>query len=102
MRTESRYSIAAGSGEGVEVAGINEIENDGVNGAFAFLESVGDPVLPLLRRRQSSHHRLATQRNPSHHLTEFRFPSSVGARVLFVFETIISPVVDRKKSILFF
>lgn len=51
MRNKSIYAIATGCSEGVEVTGVDEVEDDGVYWAFAFLESVGDPVLPRLRRR---------------------------------------------------
>lgn len=46
-KCEKTYAISTGCGKGVEVTGINEVENNSINGAFAFLKSVGDPVLPL-------------------------------------------------------
>lgn len=51
IEEERRNPIAADGGEDVEVARVNEVENDGVEGTLAFLEPVGDPVLPLPRRR---------------------------------------------------
>lgn len=62
--------IAADGGEDVEVAGIDEVENDGVEGTLAFLESVGDSVISLLRQRQRTHHWLA----PKYKLCHLRAP----------------------------
>lgn len=53
------YAITTSGGEGIEVAGVNEVENDSIDGTFAFLESIGNLILALLRRRQRSHNRIA-------------------------------------------
>ena len=55
------YSIAADGGEDVEVTGVEEVEGDPVERALPFVDAVADFVLPLFRRRQRSHHRLAPQ-----------------------------------------
>lgn len=48
--------IAADGGEDVEVAGVDEVENDGVEGTLAFLEPVSNSVIALLRRGERAHH----------------------------------------------
>lgn len=53
------HPIASGGGEDVVEAGVNKVEADGVQGAFPFLQAVGDLILSsLLSRHQISHHRL--------------------------------------------
>lgn len=69
------YPVAADGGEHVEVARVYEVENDGVEGTLPLLESVGDPVLPLLRRGKRPDHRFAPERGLRHRLIRRRFPS---------------------------
>lgn len=45
------YAISTDGGEDVEVAGIDEVENDGVQRTLAFLELISDSVLAFFRRR---------------------------------------------------
>lgn len=45
------YPVASNCSEDVEVAGVNEIEGDGVEGAFPFLELVAHLVVFLLLRQ---------------------------------------------------
>lgn len=54
-----RDPIAADGGEDVEVAGVDEVENDGVQRALAFLKSVGYSVVSLLGGDERPHHWLA-------------------------------------------
>lgn len=62
-----KYSIAADSSEDIEVARVDEVENDGVYGTFALLKTVGDSVISLLRRRQRTHHWFAPKRDLRHY-----------------------------------
>lgn len=53
------HPIASGGGEDVVEAGVNKVEADGVQGAFPFLQAVGNLIFSsLLSRHQISHHRL--------------------------------------------
>lgn len=55
-RIRETNPIAADGGEDVEVARVNEVENDGVYGFLALLEPVGNSVLPLLGGCERAHH----------------------------------------------
>lgn len=54
-------SIAADGGEDVVVASVDEVEGDGIEGPLPLVHAVADLVLPLPRRRQRPHRRLAPQ-----------------------------------------
>lgn len=45
---QKKNPVAANGGEDVEVAGVNEVENDGVDRALPLLEAVGHSVISLL------------------------------------------------------
>ncbi|GLU23552.1 hypothetical protein SLE2022_395490 [Rubroshorea leprosula] len=66
---EWEYPVAAHGGENVEVARVNEVENNGAQGALPFLETVGDSVFSLLGRSQRTNHRLQPYRRLRHCLT---------------------------------
>lgn len=51
---KKEYPIATNSGKNVVVAGVNEVENNGVQRALSLLKAIGDSILFLFRSIQGT------------------------------------------------
>ena len=70
--------IASNSGKDVVVTSIDEIEGNGVERSLAFLDPVGDLVLPLLRWSQRPNYRFTPQSRLHHPLPSFSATAMVN------------------------
>lgn len=58
---KNAYTVAADGGEDIVVAGVDEVETNGVERALPLSVLTAELVLPLPARRQRPHRRLAPQ-----------------------------------------
>jgi len=52
VEEKREYPVATNSGKNIEIAGVNEVENNSIQRALPLLETVCNSVFPLLRSSQ--------------------------------------------------